>query len=174
MRHEVSIIQMTKKVERFNGKTNKNEMVDDDVFVMQKDVERYEKDGYKDVAVIRELKNFTPQQKKYYIDGDESAKRQKVVVSPEDTARKSFENDIANMTSDELQETANQYGLDLILSTIDGRAAKQRAVIEGIRAKDEKDIDADKAEKTEPAKKAAKKKAAKKADAEAAAETEGE
>jgi len=162
MRYEVEIVKMVKKVERFNKKTNINELVDDEVLALDKDIARYEKMGYKEVAVLREFKNFTPQQKQYYIDGDESAKRAKVVVSPEDVARKNFEMDIANMTSDELQETANQYDLDLILSTLDGRAAKQRAVIEGIRVKETEAKEVEK--KPAKKKKAAKKKAAKKAD----------
>ncbi len=149
MRHDVRITKLTKKIEFLNPANGKTEIKDDVKFAFDKDVERYLDAGYKDVEIIREQKDFTPPQKAYYLDGDESQKRKTVKISPEDKAKKSFENEITNMTVDELQELADRYQLNLLLGTYETVALKRKAVLEAV-VKQEQDYKADQAKKEEP------------------------
>jgi len=132
MRYEVRITKLVKKVEYIDPKDGLTKIKDEIKMAFDKDVEKYLGLGYKDVEILKVKKDFTPQQKAYYIDGDLSQKRQIVVISPEDKARKSFENEITNMTIDELQELADRYKLNLILGTFETVAQKRKAVLDAV------------------------------------------
>jgi len=132
MIYNTRITKLTKRVERTNPKDGKLLVEQDEKFAFEPDVQKYIDLGYKEVEIIVENKDFTPREKAWLIDRDETCKRDKSKKSQEQKSQREFESSIMNMTSDELQETVDRYDIPVALGTFETIAKKKKAVLDAL------------------------------------------
>jgi len=134
-REEFKITKLIKPILKTNPEDGSQKMVDDDKYALDKDIEKWEKEGYKIDSVEIVFRNLTQKQKERYLEGKYIKKTRKEKTPAERAQEELFRN-ILGSSVEELAEICEQYELDIVLGKYPKLAEKQAAVINAIEAQE--------------------------------------